>query len=145
MHSSRPDPVARSTPIRIAAAIISDQDGRILLVKKRDTKFFMQPGGKLHQGETAPHALARELNEELGCTLVQTEFLGVFSAPAANEPLHIVEALLFSATITGHIQAASEIDEIAWVEPSLPRDLPLAPLTRDHVLPLILSRRSHSA
>ena len=145
MHSSRPDPVAASTPIRIAAAIIADQDGRILLVKKRDTKFFMQPGGKLHQGETAPDALARELNEELGCTLVQTEFLGVFSAPAANEPLHTVEALLFSARITGHIQAASEIEEIAWVEPSLPRDLPLAPLTRDHVLPLILSRRSHSA
>jgi len=145
MPSSPPDPVAASTPIRIAAAIIADQDGRILLVKKRDTKFFMQPGGKLHQGETAPDALARELNEELGCTLVQTEFLGVFSAPAANELLHTVEALLFSARITGHIQAASEIEEIAWVEPSRPRDLPLAPLTRDHVLPLILSRRSHSA
>ncbi len=31
---------------------------------------------------------------------------------------------------------AAEIAEIAWVESSAVPDLPLAPLTRDHVLPL---------
>jgi 8-oxo-dGTP diphosphatase len=142
MHSSQHDSAAATTPIRIAAAIIVDQVGRILLVRKRDTRFFMQPGGKLHDGETAPGTLARELDEELGCTLLQTEFLGVFSAPAANEPLRTVEALLFLAKITGKIQPAAEIEEIAWVEPSRTGNLPLAPLTRDHVLPLVLSRGS---
>ncbi len=138
MQSSQPNLAAESTPIRIAAAVIADADGRILLVRKRATRFFMQPGGKLHSGETAAAALARELSEELGCTLLHADFLGTFSAPAANEPLHTVEALLYWARIAGHIQPAAEIEEMVWVEPSGTDDLPLAPLTRDHVLPLIL-------
>ena len=102
----------------------------------------MQPGGKLHDGETPPEALARELDEELGCTLLYAESMGTFSAPATNEPLHTVEALLFRAQIAGDIQPAGEIAEIVWVRPSETGDLPLAPLTRDHVLPLVRSGRS---
>jgi 8-oxo-dGTP diphosphatase len=128
-----------STPIQIAAAIICDQQGRTLLVRKRNTAFFMQPGGKRDDGETPLATLARELSEELGCSLQRADFLGVFTAPAANEPLLQVQASLFHATITGNIEPGAEIEEIAWVQPSRPGDLPLAPLTRDHVLPLIVS------
>jgi 8-oxo-dGTP pyrophosphatase MutT (NUDIX family) len=73
-------------PIRIAAAVISDRLGRILLVRKRDTRFFMQPGGKVDAAETPMMALIRELREELGCRVVTAAPWGVFSAPAANEP-----------------------------------------------------------
>jgi hypothetical protein len=34
-------------PIRIAAALIRRDDGRVLLVRKRATDSFMQPGGKI--------------------------------------------------------------------------------------------------
>lgn len=138
-------PPGASAPILIAAAVIADPDGRMLLVRKRNTRFFMQPGGKLNHGETALGALARELKEELGCTLQEAEFLGRFSAPAANEPLFTVEALLFEAKITGVIEPAAEIEETAWVEPSRTGHLRLAPLTRDHVIRLVLSRRSNEA
>jgi hypothetical protein len=40
-----------TSPIRIAAAVTSSADGCILLVKKRHTAFFMQPGGKLEGGK----------------------------------------------------------------------------------------------
>jgi len=129
-----------STPIRIAAGIITDREGHILLVRKRGTSFFMQPGGKLTEGESPVETLARELVEELGCTLLRSEFLGTFCAPAANEPQHTVEALLFCAEIAGHVQPRAEIEEITWVEPSRTGGLRLAPLTRDHVLPLVLAR-----
>ena len=131
--------------IRIAAALVADQDGRILLVRKRNTLFFMQPGGKLDDGETPLAALARELKEELGCTLLKSEFVGIFSSPAANEPECVVEAVLFRAEITGQIDPGAEIEEVAWVEPHQAGDLPLAPLTRDHVLPLVLSSGPRSA
>ena len=142
MRSSEAGPVASSTPMRIAAALIADQNGRILLVRKRHTRCFMQPGGKLEDGETPTECLARELVEELGCTVVQADFLGIFTAPAANEPGRTVEALLFSVRITGDVQPTGEIEEVIWVELSLTNDLTFAPLTSDCVLPLILPNES---
>jgi 8-oxo-dGTP pyrophosphatase MutT (NUDIX family) len=54
-----------STPIRITAAVIRDRQGRVLLVRKRGTSAFMQPGGKIDTNESALAALAREVCEEL--------------------------------------------------------------------------------
>jgi 8-oxo-dGTP diphosphatase len=132
-------------PIRIAAAVISDSEGRVLLVRKCDTVFFMQPGGKINDGETPEAALARELNEELGCALTGAAFLGIFSAVAANEPSRTVEAALFRVEVDGDVRVGAEIEELAWVDPSQPGDLRLAPLTRDLVLPLVASRTTSAA
>ena len=128
--------------IRIAAAVVADEDGRVLLVRKSGTSSFMQPGGKLNAGEAAIDALRRELREELGCLLVSSEFLGFFAAPAANEPMHSVEATLFQVVVSGQPEPQAEIEEVAWVDPSSTGTLQLAPLTRDHVFPLVLLRRS---
>ena len=46
--------------ISIVAALIRDADGRVLLVRKRGTSAFMQPGGKRDAGESDVAALARE-------------------------------------------------------------------------------------
>jgi uncharacterized protein (TIGR00730 family) len=135
-------PTNPSKSIPIAAAVITDSEGRVLLVRKFRTLFFMQPGGKLGAGETAIEALARELKEELGCLLVKSEFLGFFAAPAANEPMHRVEAALFQVFIAGQLEPRAEIEEVAWVDPATSTGLPLAPLTRDHVFPLLCLRRS---
>jgi 8-oxo-dGTP diphosphatase len=100
-------PATSSERIHIAAAVVTNREGRILLVRKRNAVFFMQPGGKLEEGETELETLARELNEELGCILVKAELLGIFSAPAANEPAHAVEAALFHADIDGRDKTRS--------------------------------------
>ncbi len=131
-----------STHIRIVAAVVTDQSGRVLLVRKRRTIYFMQPGGKVEQRETPLETLAREVNEELGCTLLRAEFLGMFCAPAANEPGRIVEAMLFRAEIAGAIRPGAEIEGVAWIKPSELGGLTLAPLTQFHVLPLVRSWES---
>ncbi|WP_293812653.1 NUDIX domain-containing protein [uncultured Bosea sp.] len=126
--------------IRIAAALLTDARQRLLLVRKSGTAWFMQPGGKIEPGEQPFEALARELREELGLTasLEATRYCGRFSAPAANEPGFIVEAELFALPLDGEARPAAEIAEIAWLEPGTASALPLAPLTRDHALPLWL-------
>jgi 8-oxo-dGTP diphosphatase len=123
--------------VRIAAAIVVNERGQTLLVRKRGTSAFMQAGGKIGPGETAPTALAREIREELGCAVASCRPLGVFRAPAANEDGWTVEADLFAVGLSGEVRSAAEIEEILWRAPDDVEGLTLAPLTRDHVLPLI--------
>jgi 8-oxo-dGTP diphosphatase len=127
-----------SGTIRVVAALIRDDAGRVLLVRKRGTATFMQPGGKRDAGEDDVSALSREIAEELGCVLVPASIrpLGAFDAVAANEPGFRVEANLYGVDVTGDILPSQEIDEAIWVDPAAPPDILIAPLTRDHVLPL---------
>jgi 8-oxo-dGTP diphosphatase len=126
--------------IEIVAAVIRDEAGRILLVRKRGTTAFMQPGGKRDPGEDDIATLAREIDEELGCQLIPGSIrpLGEFDAISANEPGFRVCASLYEIAVTGDIAPKAEIEAMAWINPAAPADIPLAPLTRDHVLPLAL-------
>src|SRR5205085_2657140 len=109
------------------AAVISAEDGRLLLVRKRGTGIFMQPGGKIDANETPLAALLRELREELGlsCEPQRCLPIGRFTAPAANEPGRIVEAELFALRLEGPIVPAAEIEEALWVDAAA-SSLPLA-------------------
>lgn len=128
---------ARAT-IRIAAALILDRDGRCLLVRKRGSAALMQPGGKIDAGETPEAALVRELAEELALAVdpAVPRFLGTFSAEAVNEPGHRVEAQLFHLAFTGDVRPAAELEETVWIDPFDPPARPIAPLTRDLILPI---------
>lgn len=125
--------------IRIAAAVIVDADNRVLLVRKRGTTAFMQPGGKVDPGESALDALRREVAEELGVSVLpsQVRALGRYVAEAANEPDHLVDAELFMVTLPSEPRAAAEIEEIAWIDPASPGDVQLAPLTEHTVFGLL--------
>ncbi len=124
--------------IDVVAALIRDEAGRVLLVRKRGTQAFMQPGGKRDAGESDVAALAREIDEELGCRVVAdtARALGTFDCAAANEPGFTVRAAVYAVKVEGAVAPRAEIDEAVWVDPSALPDLPYAPLTRDHVLPL---------
>ena len=128
----------RQAAIRIAAALIRRADGRTLLVRKRNTQAFMQPGGKIEVFEQPAIALCRELSEELSLDLVPAEltYLGRFTAPAAHEPGRLVDAEVFSVDISRSVEPAAEIEEILWVDPNKVGAIELAPLTRDKILPL---------
>ncbi|WP_062212880.1 NUDIX domain-containing protein [Aureimonas sp. AU12] len=126
-------------PIRIAAALITDRKGCLLLVRKVGTRWFMQAGGKIEPGEDALSALQRELYEEINVTFDASDAhpLGRFEAPAANETGQMVQAELFHLRLTTACLPVSEIEEVIWVTPEAAEGLPLAPLTRDHLLPLV--------
>jgi 8-oxo-dGTP diphosphatase len=124
--------------IRIVAALVENEAGHVLLVRKRGTWAFMQPGGKLQDSESHLEALERELREELSCSVQPSSphFLGTFTAPAANETGCLVEAALYRVKLVGTISAASEIEEIVWLDPDKLNEIELAPLTSQYVLPL---------
>ncbi|RLK52760.1 NUDIX hydrolase [Microbacterium telephonicum] len=123
--------------IRVSAAVILDADDRLLLVRKRGTTAFMQPGGKPEPGEDAAQTLARELDEEIGIRLDPAHLrpLGEYRAHAANEPGFVVVADVFVADIgDAEPVIAAEIEELRWARRSDADDIEIAPLAREYFL-----------
>lgn len=129
--------------LHLAVAVIEDAAGQVLVVRKRGTAVFLQPGGKMEPGETAAEALVREIAEELGAgvapgTLVP---LGRFEAPAAHEADTRVVADVFRLALSAAPRPGAEIEELAWVDPAAP-DRPLAELSGRHVMAALLRARA---
>jgi 8-oxo-dGTP pyrophosphatase MutT (NUDIX family) len=133
----------RPRQILIAAAVLAGPDGRVLLVRKRGTGVFMQPGGKLEPDEAPLAALQREVEEELGLAIdpVAARYLGQFSAPAAHETDATVVAETYWLAITSTPTPQAEIEEVRWVDPEHPGEIELAVLSRQHILPAYLRSR----
>ncbi|UYP31701.1 NUDIX domain-containing protein [Pseudomonas sp. Z8(2022)] len=129
----------KTTTLYISAACLFDERGRLLLVRKRNTRFFMLPGGKHEPGEDALTALRRELLEELELQLdaAALQPLGQFNAPAANEADTWVQADIYRAVLPHEVQAAAELEELRWLDTTLPLPDDLAPLLRQQVLPAL--------
>jgi glycolate oxidase len=125
--------------IRVSAAVVTDGAGRALVVRKHGTTVFQQPGGKPDPGETALEAVVRELAEETGVVADPASFapLGTFRDAAANEPGHIVVADAFALQVAASgARAGAEIAELRWIGEHDLDATPLAPLSRNQLLPL---------
>lgn len=132
--------MAGTPPLRTVAAVVTDHAGRVLVVRKRGTAVYIQPGGKPEPGEAPLATLARELAEELGVRLLPdgARRLGYFEDEAVHEPGRRVLAEAWIVAIEGDPVPRAEIDAIAWVAPRPPHGVPLAPLSAHRILPAYL-------
>lgn len=125
--------------IHVSAAVIVDEEGRVLVVRKKGTTRFMQPGGKPEPGETPAQTLVRELHEELGVLLDEGDLepLGTFISEAANEVGHRVVAEAFATSVApASVTVQAELAELRWITRADAATLPLAPLSTEHLLPI---------
>jgi len=124
--------------ILIAAAVLLNEHRQMLVVRKRGTTQFMQPGGKIDPGETPEQALHRELAEEIGLTLPEhaVRYEGVFREEAANEPGADVVAHAFTARLHAEVTPQAEIEEVRWLDLDRNTGVTIARLTETQMLPL---------
>ena len=106
-----------------AGAIVTDANGRVLLLKHRfrpGTGWGM-PGGFIEEGEQPEEALRRELREEVGLELAEIK---LFTTRAFKTPQQI--EIVFQAQARGATdQLNYEIQKAAWFLPGeLPKELP---------------------
>lgn len=126
--------------ITVTALCLLDDRRRLLLVRKRGTTTFMQPGGKPEHGETAAEAGVRELSEELGLVVGPGDLtlIGAWEGPAANEADTLLVATVFLCPLTAEPLPAAEIEELDWLDLDRWQDRQdLAPLLTDFVVPAL--------
>lgn len=114
--------------IDVAAAVIENREGRILIVRRKPDislgGYWEFPGGRIESGETAEECAVRELREAMS---MHIETGGIFSEIEYDYGdrlvrLTAVRALLLGGRITLH-----DHDDIRWVTVSEMEDYLFAP------------------
>ena len=102
-------------------AVVTDDEGRVLLLQHTYVHGWYLPGGGVERGETAETAVIRELQEEAGVrALSRPRLLSAHS----NEVLHSGDHVLLyrvEAWEPCTSDAAGEIHAVGWFDPN---DLP---------------------
>lgn len=102
--------------ISVAAAIIENREGRILIGRRKaDIRlggYWEFPGGKLEKGETAEICIARELKEEMD---VHIETGGIFAETTYDYGDRVVHLIAVKAILVGGKIRLSYHDDIRWV------------------------------
>lgn len=120
--------------ITVAAAVILNEQNQLLLVRKKNTQFFMQVGGKLEVNELPEQTMLREIYEEIGVKATIQQFIGRFETQAANEADHQLVSYVYQVDLNQVPKIDAEIAEMKWINLDDDQTL-LAPLTREVVIP----------
>jgi 8-oxo-dGTP diphosphatase len=128
-----------SDVVRVAAAVVVRPDGRVLLAQRPAGKpyagYWEFPGGKLESGESAAHALARELKEELGITVTRAApwIAQSFVYPHAHVEIQFFRVFGWTGEPVGHDGQA-----FAWQVPGAFDVAPLLPANTRVLAALLL-------
>ena len=120
--------------ITVAAAVILNDQNQLLLVRKKNTQYFMQVGGKLECNEAPEKTMLREIVEEISTSAQIQQFIGRFETLAANEAGYQLVSYVYQVNLDQTPKMDAEIAEMKWIDLDDNQTL-LAPLTKEVVIP----------
>jgi 8-oxo-dGTP diphosphatase len=116
--------------VLVAACALVDADGRVLIAQRPVGKsmagLWEFPGGKVEPGERPEQTLIRELDEELGITVLEACLSPLTFASHAYPGFHLLMPLYVCRKWEGSV-TAREGQKVAWVRPNRLRDYPMPP------------------
>ncbi|MFF4577262.1 NUDIX domain-containing protein [Streptomyces sp. NPDC001373] len=141
-----PHAPAPNSMVVAASAVVTDDQGRILLQRRRDNDLWALPGGGMDLTDSLPGTAVREVKEETGLDVEITGLVGTYT-----DPKHIIEYsdgevrrqfnVCFTARITGGTLAISdESTELRFVESAELGALPMHHTQRLRVQHFLESR-----
>ena len=114
------------TPKVGATAIIFNQEGKLLLIKRADDGTWALPGGWADVGESAAETAVREAFEETGLQVMATHLLGVYDSrkSGSRNPQHIYLIVFICEVTGGALTTSNETTAFGYfAENELPTDL----------------------
>jgi ADP-ribose pyrophosphatase YjhB (NUDIX family) len=112
--------------------LVTDAEGRVLLVEHTYVPGWYLPGGGVERGESAERALERELQEEAGVALTARPRLVSVHHNGARHPRDHVLLYLCEAWEPCAARPGAEIHAVGWFAPdALPDDV--TPATRARI------------
>jgi 8-oxo-dGTP diphosphatase len=96
------------------AGVVIDEDGRALVIQRRDNAHWEPPGGILERDETITDGLLREVMEETGLIVEPVALTGVYK----NMSRGIVALVFRCRAVGGALRQNSEVTGFRWVRES---------------------------
>ncbi|MFC5855230.1 NUDIX hydrolase [Streptomyces chlorus] len=110
---------------RLAAAVVRDDEGRVLLVRRSEHERFLPrvwgvPCGKLEPGESAPDGALRELKEETGLLgeIVRKVGESSFLSEYAGREIKNWQENFLVRPLSQDVTLPSPDQDHAWLRPS---------------------------
>ncbi|GLW11262.1 hypothetical protein Misp01_63900 [Microtetraspora sp. NBRC 13810] len=123
--------------------IVTDQEGRVLLVEDISTGWWALPGGAVDPDERPADAVVREMREELGVEVEPTAVLGVFGGPdltveyGNGDRVQYVTTIFACRVVSGEpVADGEEVARFRFASPAERTAMRVAPWVR-HALSVI--------
>lgn len=122
-HYNDPDAPPANSIVPSSTAIVTDEQGRIVLVRRRDNDLWALPGGGIELGESIVDTANREVKEETGLDVEVTGLVGVYSNPQhvmAYDDGEVRQqfSLCFTTRLLGgELAFDQESTDVAWCPP----------------------------
>ena len=109
------------------AAVIHDEEGRVLMIQHGADGKWSLPAGAIEPGETSTRAVVREVAEETGLEVKPQQILGAFGGPDyrvvyPNDDTVEYTVIVFACDVLGGTLDAvdGEALEFGWFDPTDP-------------------------
>jgi len=140
-HYRNPDAPLPDRVVPAVFALVRDASGRLLLVRRLDSGNWEPPGGRVDPGESAVHAVLREVEEESGLQVRVTSVSGVYCDPehvlvyrSLGEVRQQFAVYLHAEPVAGALRPDRvETSAAAWFAVDDLDELPMTPVVRTRI------------
>ncbi len=92
------------------AAVVTDSDRSVLMIRRRDNGAWELPGGIIEPDESLSDGVVREVAEETGITIGAIRLVGMYKNPARM----FLRSIFHGLVVEGTAQASTETTDVAW-------------------------------